>query len=551
MNYNSTAIRKRPMTFEALKGQNFVVSTIKTAIETGHIAHSYLFSGPRGVGKTTSARLLAKALCCEKGPTINPCGKCTSCVSITNGSSPDVIEIDGASNTSVDDVRKIKEELMFPPQYSRYKIYIIDEVHMLSNSAFNALLKTIEEPPEWAIFIFATTELQKVPLTIQSRCQCFRFRSIDDKTISELIRNVAKEDNVKIDEESIKWISKRARGGARDAYTLFDQCTSFTGGNITFAKIKEELGITGADEIKAIFENAIKAKTKEAIELLNKLFDSGITSESFTLDIASYLRDMLLISNGIENESLLYNSIENYNTEMISKLRTSSIENALESFLNLYRNLKYSLNSHFEVECAVSRLKEMPYSYSNSEIVKNLENLKKALVDESAKINPSLLIKVQKTQIEKNNRAENIQQNKTENPTAPNSTMQNTEVTPKGIQNPFDVPQNSPIATAKPSEEEQDKKVLEILKTTDGMLYQVYKTKNSIKIENGIAHISLKSTYSLVTVNSPQNAKVIQNILNSVYGNIKSVEFSVEIPNEQKEKTVAHSVADFFEGRVL
>ena len=175
MAYEVTATRRRPQKFDDLVGQEFVANTLKNTIKSGRIAHAYLFSGPRGCGKTSSARIMAKALNCEKGPTTEPCGECTACREIAKSSSLDVREIDGASNTSVNDVREIKDEVIFPPQSSRYKIYIIDEVHMLSTSAFNALLKTIEEPPEYVIFIFATTELQKVPATIISRCQQFNF----------------------------------------------------------------------------------------------------------------------------------------------------------------------------------------------------------------------------------------------------------------------------------------------------------------------------------------------------------------------------------------
>lgn len=576
MNYNSTAIRKRPMSFDTLKGQNFVVSTIKTAIETGRIAHSYLFSGPRGVGKTTSARLLAKALCCEKGPTITPCGKCNSCVSITNGSSPDVIEIDGASNTSVDDVRKIKEELMFPPQYSRYKIYIIDEVHMLSNSAFNALLKTIEEPPEWAIFIFATTELQKVPLTVQSRCQCFRFRSIDENTIADLIRNVAKEDGVKIDEESIKWIAKRSRGGARDAYTIFDQCVSFTGANITFDKVKEELGITGASEIKNIFESAIKGDVKNAIEKLNALYDSGINPEGFTLDATSYLRDMLLISNGLTEDALLYNSIENYDAELIKSLRTSAIETALEKFLDLYRNLKYSLNARFETECAVSSLRNLPYIYSNTEIIKQLELLKKALVDEASSINPSLLIERQKQTI-----GSSIPPTTTTSatdPTAPDTTISisipnaqnvihtNTNATVQTNKNEFSSNPfsnlDAPIVSSQTimqdveklepqsNEEDKEQQVIDILRTTNALLYQAYRNKLYFSIENNTAFIGLPK-YSQMVINKTENIRILKDILNRVYGNIADVQFIVKDAEVKKTNTVADNIAKFFEGRVL
>ncbi len=193
MPYEVTATRKRPQTFSALVGQEFVAATLTSSIQQGRIAHAYLFAGPRGVGKTSVARILAKALNCEKGPTAEPCGVCPSCVEIARGASLDVIEIDGASNTSVNDVREIRDEVLFAPNSSRYKVYIIDEVHMLSNSAFNALLKTIEEPPPYIVFIFATTEVHKVPATIRSRCQQYNFRLISTAEIKGKLQEASRE----------------------------------------------------------------------------------------------------------------------------------------------------------------------------------------------------------------------------------------------------------------------------------------------------------------------------------------------------------------------
>ncbi|MDP2791587.1 MAG: DNA polymerase III subunit gamma/tau, partial [Rectinemataceae bacterium] len=227
MPYEVTATRKRPQSFEQLAGQEFVAATLEKSLETGRIAHAYLFSGPRGCGKTSTARILAKALNCEKGPTPEPCGTCDSCKSIQAGSAFDVIEIDGASNTSVENVRQIKDEVLFPPNSSRYKIYIIDEVHMLSTSAFNALLKTIEEPPPYVIFMFATTEQHKVPATIKSRCQQFTFRLVASDVIVGLLAAAAADIGVTAEPEALLWIARESGGSVRDAYTLFDQVVSF------------------------------------------------------------------------------------------------------------------------------------------------------------------------------------------------------------------------------------------------------------------------------------------------------------------------------------
>ena len=213
MAYEVTATRRRPQRFEDLVGQEFVAATLKNAIQGGTIAHAYLFSGPRGCGKTSSARILAKALNCKNGPTATPCGECEACREITAGSSLDVIEIDGASNTSVNDVRQIKDEVLFPPSRCRYKVYIIDEVHMLSTSAFNALLKTIEEPPPYVVFIFATTELQKVPATIKSRCQQFNFRLVPIEQVKEQLAAAAAELGIKAEDEALYWIAREATAG--------------------------------------------------------------------------------------------------------------------------------------------------------------------------------------------------------------------------------------------------------------------------------------------------------------------------------------------------
>ncbi len=208
MSYEVTATRKRPQTFAELVGQEFVAATLTSAIRQGAIAHAYLFAGPRGVGKTSVARLLAKALNCEKGPTDAPCGTCPACRDIARGAALDVIEIDGASNTSVNDVREIRDEVLFAPQQGRYKVYIIDEVHMLSNSAFNALLKTIEEPPPYVVFIFATTEVHKVPATIRSRCQQYNFRLISTAEIRDKLREAAAELGVQAEDKALTWIAK-------------------------------------------------------------------------------------------------------------------------------------------------------------------------------------------------------------------------------------------------------------------------------------------------------------------------------------------------------
>ncbi|MDR0624587.1 MAG: DNA polymerase III subunit gamma/tau [Treponema sp.] len=356
MAYEVTAIKRRPKTFDEQAGQDFVVSTLKNSLESGQIAHAYLFSGPRGCGKTSAARILARSLNCETGPTARPCGVCGNCVAISQGASLDVIEIDGASNTSVNDVRQIKDEVLFPPQAGAYKVYIIDEVHMLSNSAFNALLKTIEEPPPKVVFIFATTELHKVPATIKSRCQQFAFRLISIETIQGILKNVCAEMNIEAEDEALFWIARESTGSLRDAFTLFDQVVSFSAGHIRTALIREKLGILGLEKLNALAEACAANDCSGALSQIDEILNSGVAIEQFIIDMASYYRSLLLLKNGITRESLLGYSPQRFSALALERLDSIRLEQALSLLLACYRDIRYSVSPRFELEAAVSKL---------------------------------------------------------------------------------------------------------------------------------------------------------------------------------------------------
>ena len=389
MAYEVTASRRRPKIFDELVGQDFVAATLKSSIETGQIAHAYLFSGPRGCGKTSAARILARSLNCEKGPTVTPCGVCPSCLEISRGASLDILEIDGASNTSVNDVRQIKDEILFRPN-GRYKIYIIDEVHMLSTSAFNALLKTIEEPPPTVIFIFATTEIHKVPATIRSRCQQFSFRLIPLDAIWQILKATCEELGIQAEEEALFWIAKESTGSLRDAYTLFDQVASFSSGHIRFAHIQEKLGLLGLDSMNALAEACADQDAFRALTQMDEILSAGVAVDQFVIDFAGYYRSLFLIKNGITRESLLGYSPNRFSAHVLEALDGVHLERALDLLLSCYRDLRYSVSPRFELEAAIAKLAWLGLWAAPSELGSVVAELRSFLSAEAPSALPPL-----------------------------------------------------------------------------------------------------------------------------------------------------------------
>jgi len=382
MAYEVTATRKRPQNFTELVGQEFVSATLTSSLRQSRIAHAYLFAGPRGVGKTSVARILAKALNCEKGPTDTPCGTCASCQEIARGASLDVIEIDGASNTSVNDVREIRDEVLFAPNAGRFKVYIIDEVHMLSNSAFNALLKTIEEPPPYIVFIFATTEVHKVPATIRSRCQQYNFRLISTAEIKGKLVEAARELAVQAEERALTWIAKEATGSLRDAYTLLDQVVSFSDGSITLEHIREKLGVLGIEELNDYVRLLRAGEMGKVLEGTDALLATGVSIEQFVTDLAEYFRNLLFLKSGVTKDTLLGYSPQDFDASVLDSLSAAQIERAIEFLLALYRNIRFSLNQRFELELTLSRLSRLDSLISPSEVREALAEMRGELLSQ-------------------------------------------------------------------------------------------------------------------------------------------------------------------------
>jgi len=296
LDYQVSARKYRPGTFDDVIGQPHVVQTLVNSIATKRIAQAYLFSGTRGVGKTTVARILAKALNCERGPTAAPCGICSNCLEIAQGTSVDVMEIDGASNTSVDDVREIRENVKFAAFRGKYRVYIIDEVHMLSNSAFNALLKTLEEPPPHVVFIFATTEIHKIPATILSRCQHYNFRRIARTEIVERLRHVVDQDKIVIEERSLMALARASEGSMRDGLSLLDQAVAFGGKTIVHADLEALLGAVPQELVRAMIQAITTQESAAALRVLAQLLDQGHDLRAYCAEVVEYLRNMLVVS---------------------------------------------------------------------------------------------------------------------------------------------------------------------------------------------------------------------------------------------------------------
>ncbi|MBT7593069.1 MAG: DNA polymerase III subunit gamma/tau, partial [Candidatus Scalindua sp.] len=277
-------------------GQKHVVTTLVNALQANRVAHAYLFAGPRGVGKTSMARILSKALNCQKGTTDTPCNKCSICNSITSGNGIDVLEIDGASNRGIDEIRNIRQNVGYAPAASRYKIYIIDEVHMLTKEAFNAILKTLEEPPEHVKFIFATTSPSRVPDTVQSRCQRFDFKNISIPDISDRLAQLCKTENIAAEEEVLQSIAKYARGGLRDSESILDQLASFCHEKITLRDVYDIFGVVSEEKLSSLINSFIEKNPESSIVIFHDIIDSGKDIEGFIDQLLLYLRDLLLVS---------------------------------------------------------------------------------------------------------------------------------------------------------------------------------------------------------------------------------------------------------------
>ena len=379
-NYVPLYRKYRPQTLDKLVGQEHIKKTLTSAIELGKIAHAFLFTGPRGTGKTSTARILAKSLNCKNGPTIHPCGECESCLDIMNSVPMDVIEIDAASNRKVEDTQSILEKIQYVPVHGKYKIYIIDEVHMLTNHAFNALLKTLEEPPENVIFILATTEVHKVLDTIKSRCQRFDFRRITTDDIVKHLRYISDEEKINISDDALFTIAKNSAGGMRDSISLLDQLSLLgVSKEVTTEDVNAVLGRISFDVLNKLSDKIISSSPNEAIEILNDIYNSGNEPLQILTNLSEYFKNLLIVKNC---KSDLLSELTGLNEAQIAELvkqkeslETQQIVFLLERITYYIKEVKLASNQHLWLEVGMIDLANM----SENSTLLDLQNRVKAL----------------------------------------------------------------------------------------------------------------------------------------------------------------------------
>ena len=359
MGYTALYRKFRPDTFADVKGQDAIVQTLKNQINADRIGHAYLFCGTRGTGKTTVAKILAKAVNCEHPIDGNPCNECATCKAIAAGSSMNVIEIDAASNNGVDNIREIREETTYSPTEGKYKVYIIDEVHMLSIGAFNALLKTLEEPPSYVIFILATTEAHKIPITILSRCQRYDFKRISILTIADRLTQLMKEEQVEVEEKAIRYIARKADGSMRDALSLMDQCIAFyLGQKLTYDNVLDVLGAVDTEVFSRMLRLILQNQVAELMKMLEDLVMQGRELGQFVTDFTWYMRNLLLLKASDDLEDVLDVSTDNLKLlqEEAGMVREDTLIRYIRIFSELSNQIKFESSKRIALEVALIKL---------------------------------------------------------------------------------------------------------------------------------------------------------------------------------------------------
>lgn len=393
MSYTALYRKWRPTGFADVKGQDHIVQTLKNQITGQRIGHAYLFCGTRGTGKTTIAKIFAKAVNCEHPVDGSPCGECESCQSIVSGRSMNVVEIDAASNNGVENIREIREQVQYPPTEGRYRVYIIDEVHMLSTGAFNALLKTLEEPPSYVIFILATTEVHKIPITVLSRCQRYDFRRITIETIAARLRELADAEQIPVEERALTYLAKAADGSMRDALSLLDQCVAFHFGTLlTYDNVLEVLGAVDSSVFSQLLREILAGDTAGCIHRLEEMVIQGRELGQFVVDFIWYLRNLLILKTTEDAEAMLEMSEDNLRLlrEEAKMVNGETLMRFIRIFSELSNQLRYASQKRVLIEIALIKLTKPQMEPNLDSILQRLSELE-ARIEETPPVTPELM----------------------------------------------------------------------------------------------------------------------------------------------------------------
>lgn len=522
MTYQVFARKYRPQTFDDLVGQAHVTRTLKNAVAQNRLAHAYLFVGPRGIGKTSTARILAKALNCVKGPTVTPCGVCDSCKEIAAGNSLDVLEIDGASNNGVEQVRELRDNVRYAPSKGHFKIYIIDEVHMLSTAAFNALLKTLEEPPPHVKFIFATTEPQKVLPTILSRCQRFDLHRIPANLIAKHLQFIATQEKISLDPAAAHAIARGADGGLRDAESMLDQLVAFCGEKIAESDVLNVFGLTSEQTVSQFTDKILRADTPEALELLHAEAENGKDMMKLMSDLIAYLRDLLV--GKVKPDALA----EDINPELQKSLEaqaalieTDRLLELIDQFAAAEGRMKWAPNKRLHFEVAVIKAIQTLGQVTLNEVIENLAALRDGKsvapsATETARSNPpsarpghreaSPSGKTTKTRV-----AEQTQSYETKEP-----------------------PENLPIATAvRPNPVEPEavwKKAVEQIRSTRPLIRGWAESASALGIDGRFFLLGFppEQKIAMESLASPRTRDFLETLINEISGQDLKMKFTLK-----------------------
>ncbi len=400
----------RPQTFEDVVGQEHIIRTLKNQVENNNIGHAYLFTGTRGTGKTSTAKIFARAVNCTNGINQEPCNECDVCRDILNDNIMDVIEIDAASNNSVDDIRELRESVKYSPAKAKYKVYIIDEVHMLSQGAFNALLKTLEEPPSYIIFILATTEPHKIPATILSRCQRFDFKRVTVKDMSDRMKKICLEENIDVEEKALNLISRNSQGALRDALSILDQCISFGDNKIEYKDVVELLGTVNIEQLFDMAECIINQDTKKSLQNLNEFVIWGKDIRNLINDLIDHFRNLMVckVSNELDEIISLPEETVNLLKEQANSIDMNDLIRILNMLSTAQDNIKSSSNPRVLAEVTMMKLAQPMFDESKEALIKRIENLEKTIESGNIKVSINSTSNTKEDEVIENNQVEEV-----------------------------------------------------------------------------------------------------------------------------------------------